>query len=64
MRDKITGPNPNASASFPKVPVTPATPMTNPARSPLQSPNPKIRQAWQTALWRIRKKNRAGRPPL
>jgi hypothetical protein len=38
--------------------------LTNPAKSPLQSSNPKIRQAWQVALFNMRKKNRAGRPPL
>jgi len=38
--------------------------LTNPPRSPLQSPDPKIRQAWQVALWRMRQKNAAGRPPL
>jgi hypothetical protein len=46
------------------VPAAPATPMTNPTRSPLQSPDPIIRRAWQWAAWNIRKKNRAGRPPL
>jgi hypothetical protein len=47
-------------------PVAPAVndPLANPPRSPLQSPDPKIRLAWQVALSTLRKKNRAGRPPL
>jgi hypothetical protein len=62
--NSIANETPNASAPFPDVPAAPATPMTNPTRSPLQSPDPKIRRAWQAALSNIRKKNRAGRPPL
>jgi hypothetical protein len=62
--NSIANETPNASAPFPDVPAAPATPLTNPTRSPLQSPNPIIRRAWQWAAWNIRKKNRAGRPPL
>jgi hypothetical protein len=51
--NSIANETPNASTPFP-----------DPARSPLQSPDPKIRRAWQWALSNIRKKNRAGRPPL
>jgi hypothetical protein len=58
----IDEPNPTVE----QFPVTPAinNPLANPARSPLQSPDPKIRLAWQVALARLRAKNRAGRPPL
>jgi hypothetical protein len=44
--NSIANETPNASAPFPDVPAAPGTPMTNPTRSPLQSPDPKIRRAW------------------
>jgi len=63
MADTITEPNPTVE-QFPPAPKVAAGNLTNPTRSPLQSPDPKIRRAWQAALSTIRKKNRAGRPPL
>ena len=62
--NSIANQTPNASAPFPDVPAVPASTLTNPARSPLQSLNPTVRRAWQFALWNLRQKNRAGRPPL
>jgi len=51
--------------NFPATPtVAPIGTVTNPPRTPLQSPDPKIRAAWQAALFNIRQKNRAGRPAL
>lgn len=60
--DTINEPNPTVE-QFPVTPIV-NDPLANPARSPLQSPDPKIRLAWQVALSTMRKKNRAGRPPL
>jgi len=61
--DTITDRNPTVEQVAPVSPTN-AGDLTNPPKSPLQSPDPKIRQAWQIALWRIRAKNRAGRQPL
>ena len=61
--DTITQPDPKIEVVAP-VAATNAGELTNPPRSPLQSPDPIIRRAWQLALWRSRAKNRAGRPPL
>lgn len=58
MSNEITDKNPNV-APFPDVPPAPkdAGATVNPSSSPLQSPNPRIRAAWQAALRTIRKKN-------
>jgi hypothetical protein len=61
--DTITQPDPTLT-QVASVTPTNAGELTNPPKSPLKSPDPKIRQAWQTALWRMRQKNAAGRPPL
>jgi hypothetical protein len=60
----IDEPNPKLPQVIaPTLPQPPNGSVTNPS-SLLNSPNPTIRQAWQIACWRIRAKNRAGRPPL
>jgi hypothetical protein len=43
---------------FPSVPKAPAVALTVP-QSPLNSPDPRVRAAWQTQLFRIRSRNRA-----
>jgi len=63
MADNIADQTPEGH-TFPDVPKVEPNALTNPARSPLQSPDPEVRRAWQWALWSQRKKNAAGRPPL
>jgi len=56
----IANQTPDASQPFPRVTIAPAAPLTNPP----QPKSEQVRRALQWAAWNIRKKNRAGRPPL
>ena len=54
MTYNITDKNPSVEQVAP-VAAKDAGELTNPPRSPLQSPDPKIRRAWQVALFNMRK---------
>jgi hypothetical protein len=58
--NSIANETPNASAPFPNVPTERSSAMTNPP----QPKSPQLARALQWASWNIRRKNRAGRPPL
>lgn len=60
MSNTITDKNPNVTQMAQPAPTN-AGDLTNPPASPLQSPDPTIRAAWQCALETIRQRNIAAR---